>query len=278
MAYKVFQNGYQLPASDLNNYLMNQTVMVFADSTARSTAITSPVEGMLTYLESTNSYEGWNGSAWTDINDNTGAIAKSLLTTTGDLIVASGASTPARLGIGTSGQVLQSNGTTASWQTLSSSGGMSLISTTTLSGTSTTISSIPSGYKSLYICLESVAASAYSTGFLLPNNEASATATKGFYGSSWVNNNSGSLFSNTSNVATEIVPTSGYDFQLSYFIDNYTSTKTKPIEFYGGTGAYGDKVWGAGYSYSSSAITSLVVKLNGSATFVAGTVKVYGVN
>ncbi len=64
MAYKTFANGFPLPASDLNNFLMNQSVIVFADSAARTTAIPSPVEGMLTYLEDTSAYESWNGSAF----------------------------------------------------------------------------------------------------------------------------------------------------------------------------------------------------------------------
>ncbi len=61
MAYKTFANGFPLPASDLNNFLMNQSVIVFADSAARTTAIPSPVQGMLTYLEDTSAYESWNG-------------------------------------------------------------------------------------------------------------------------------------------------------------------------------------------------------------------------
>ena len=64
MAYKVFANGYPLQASELNNYLMNQSVIVFASSTARSTALTTPTEGMVTYLEDTNALEMYNGSAW----------------------------------------------------------------------------------------------------------------------------------------------------------------------------------------------------------------------
>lgn len=64
MAYKVFTNGATLPASDLNTYLMNQSVMVFADSSARATALTSPTEGMLTWLESVNRFEKYDGSAW----------------------------------------------------------------------------------------------------------------------------------------------------------------------------------------------------------------------
>lgn len=120
MAYKVFTNGSPLPASDLNTYLMNQSVMVFANSTARSAALTSPTEGMTTYLEDTNKVEVWTGAAWTDINDNTAAIPKSVVTTTGDLIVANGNASVTRLGIGSNGESLLSNGTTAVWGTPSS--------------------------------------------------------------------------------------------------------------------------------------------------------------
>ena len=69
MAYKVFSNGSVLNASDLNDYLMNQSVMVFSSSTARSSAITSPVEGMMTYLEDTNRFQFYNGTAWQDLSD-----------------------------------------------------------------------------------------------------------------------------------------------------------------------------------------------------------------
>ena len=48
--------------------------------------------------------------------------AISPITTTGDLILGTGANTAGRLGIGTSGQVLASNGTTAVWQNSSGSG------------------------------------------------------------------------------------------------------------------------------------------------------------
>jgi hypothetical protein len=48
----------------MNEYLMNQSVITFSNSTARGSAITTPVEGMITYLEDTQTYESWNGSAW----------------------------------------------------------------------------------------------------------------------------------------------------------------------------------------------------------------------
>ena len=109
MAYKTFANGFPLPASDLNNFLMNQSVIVFADSAARETAIPSPVEGMLTYLQDTNAYESWNGSAYVALvedPDLTALIPKSTVTTAQDLIVADGASSVTRLGVGTNDQVL----------------------------------------------------------------------------------------------------------------------------------------------------------------------------
>jgi hypothetical protein len=65
VAYKVFSNGSVLNASEINDNLMNQSVMVFSNSTARSAALPSPLEGMLTWLEDVNRYEYRNGAgAW----------------------------------------------------------------------------------------------------------------------------------------------------------------------------------------------------------------------
>jgi len=67
MARKTFLNGYPLPASDINTYLMDQSVMTFASATARTSAIATPNEGMLTWLEDVNKYQYYNGSAWADL-------------------------------------------------------------------------------------------------------------------------------------------------------------------------------------------------------------------
>jgi len=67
MPRKNFLNGYPLPASDINTYLMDQSVMTFASSTARTSAIATPTEGMLTYLEDTNVFQYYTGSAWADL-------------------------------------------------------------------------------------------------------------------------------------------------------------------------------------------------------------------
>lgn len=64
-----------------------------------------------------------------------GAIAKTLTTTTGDIIYASSANTPARLGIGSTNQVLTVSGGVPAWATVSS-GGLVLIGTTSFSAAS----------------------------------------------------------------------------------------------------------------------------------------------
>jgi hypothetical protein len=72
-------------------------------------------------------------------------------TTLGDIEYRSStANTNTRLGIGSTGQVLTVAGGVPSWAT-ASAGGMTLISTTTLSGASVSISSIPAIYQHLQL-------------------------------------------------------------------------------------------------------------------------------
>jgi hypothetical protein len=103
--FKTFTSGDVLTAADVNGYLM-QGVGVFADATERDAEITSPEEGQFAYLKDTNVTTYYTGSAWANL-DTTGMTNP--MTTTGDTIYSSSGSTPARLGIGTAGQVLQVN-------------------------------------------------------------------------------------------------------------------------------------------------------------------------
>jgi len=150
MAYKTFANGFPLPASDLNNFLMNQSVIVFADAAARTTAIPSPVQGMLTYLVDTSAYESWNGSAFVSISnpgditavtagtgltgggttgdvtlnvDTAQFITSDTVTTSQDLIVADGASSVTRLGVGANDQVLSVVAGAVAWADAGGGGG-----------------------------------------------------------------------------------------------------------------------------------------------------------
>ena len=62
--FKTFIAGAVLGATDLNTYLMQQSTMVFASGTARSSAITSPSEGMVSYITDVDQIQTYNGSAW----------------------------------------------------------------------------------------------------------------------------------------------------------------------------------------------------------------------
>jgi hypothetical protein len=56
-----------LTASDVNNYLMEQTVMSFASTGARDVSVTAPEDGMVAYIRSNDSSEGlytYNGTSW----------------------------------------------------------------------------------------------------------------------------------------------------------------------------------------------------------------------
>lgn len=63
---RVFAAGEVLTASNVMNYLQDQAVMVFASSTARTTAISTPSEGMISYLQDTNFFEVYDAtsSSW----------------------------------------------------------------------------------------------------------------------------------------------------------------------------------------------------------------------
>jgi hypothetical protein len=128
--YKLFNTGDVLTAAQVNTYLQEQAVMRFANSTARTSALSGVLaEGMVSYLDDTNAVEVYNGSAWVSIGssgDITGVtagtgisgggtsgdvtITNSMATAIdakGDLIVGTGADTFARLAVGgTNGHVL----------------------------------------------------------------------------------------------------------------------------------------------------------------------------
>jgi hypothetical protein len=116
-----------------------QGVLVFASAAARDAAITSPQEGQFAYLKDTNVTTYYTGSAWANL-DTTGMTNP--MTTTGDTIYSSSGSTPARLGIGSTGQVLTVAGGIPSWAT--PAGGAKVVQivtaeTTTETGNSTNV-------------------------------------------------------------------------------------------------------------------------------------------
>jgi len=67
--YRLYNTGDVLTAAQVNQYLQEQTVMVFADSATRTTALSGVLaEGMISYLQDTNAVEVYNGSAWVGVS------------------------------------------------------------------------------------------------------------------------------------------------------------------------------------------------------------------
>jgi hypothetical protein len=163
--YKLFATGDVLTAAQVNTYLNEQTVMVFADSAARTSALSGVLaEGMMSYLQDTNAVEVYNGTAWVGVGNvgditevqagvgisiasGTGPIpvitnsSTDLITTAGDILYGTAADTVARLGIGTAGQVLKVNsGATApEWGAAAAGGGKVLQVVSGVTTTSTAI-------------------------------------------------------------------------------------------------------------------------------------------
>jgi hypothetical protein len=127
--YKLFNTGDVLTAAQVNTYLQEQVVMVFANAAARTTALASVLsEGMVSYLKDTNATEVYDGFSWvsiansgdiTAVNAGTGisgggtsgsvTITNSMATAIdakGDLIAGTGADAFDRLAVGSNGDTL----------------------------------------------------------------------------------------------------------------------------------------------------------------------------
>ena len=131
--YIEFATGDVLTAAAANGYLASQVVMVFADASARTAAIASPQEGMISYLKDTNATQYYSGSAWVSVG------GSSPLTTKGDLYTYS--TTDARLGVGTNGQVLTADSTAATGIKWATAAGGSITSGNNFVATSQTTTS-----------------------------------------------------------------------------------------------------------------------------------------
>jgi hypothetical protein len=210
-------------------------------------------------------------------------IPDSLLTTKGDIIAATGASTPARLGIGTNGQVLKANSSASTGLEWGEAGGgsMTLLSTTSLTtGSTYSLTSISQDYVDLRLVIKGYTGTNNFDDLTIRVN--SDTGTSYQYqnigvmdeGSFSASTTAIRLLNNSKNNSTD----SARGF-VTIQIPNYTFTgykqfDIKTLNYYEGDGP--SKFWLAGFWTGNAAITSIQIN-SPDGNFTAGTAYLYGV-
>jgi hypothetical protein len=77
---KVFIAGEVLSAANVQGYLQDQVVQVYAGTAARSSALgTSVSEGMVSYLADSNAIQYYDGSEWVAVGGGGSALDTFLL-------------------------------------------------------------------------------------------------------------------------------------------------------------------------------------------------------
>jgi len=210
------------------------------------------------------------------------AIAKTIVDAKGDIIAATAADTVSRLAVGANGTVLTAasgESTGLEWA-LPASGGMTLISTTTLSGASVTLSSIPATYNNLEIIIQNFKPASNGQSMQMRFN-ADTGVDRHYNKDDWAQA-SGASFSGTSvRVFAGQDSTTATGIAL-VTIPNYANTITRKMSF---TNSFTNPAsaatqiglfYNAGLYNQTSAISSLVF-FPTSGNFTSGTILLYGV-
>jgi hypothetical protein len=260
-----------------------QGVLVFASAAARDAAITSPEEGQFAYLKDTNVTTYYTGSAWANL-DTTGMTNP--MTTTGDTIYSSSGSTPARLGIGSTGQVLTVAGGVPSWAAApSAQKSFTLLSTTTTNtGSSFTISSL-SGYDEIRVVLQNVRTN--DTGNNAIRLQMNADTTAANYRQSAFGYTPSTSFAGTT-LTSVTISEAGFklcnhgtsaSMDLNGFMNIAGANKSgaKLMTQATGVNENGNAlgIVGGGF-YSGTSVISSIVLITAGGSFTSGTMYVYG--
>ena len=198
-------------------------------------------------------------------------IQETKLTTTGDTLYASAANTAARLGIGSTGQVLTVASGLPSWAT-PSSGSYTLLTSGTLSGASVSLTSISQSYQDLQLIMTNVVPATSGEGIVL---EINAGGNNYFYATV----NANGTWTTTNN--TNILATSGQGTSQQYMtmnISNYTSTAASAFSTWGWTNDTSQlKRNYIGMIRATAAITSIQMKVQDATNYTSGNYYLYGI-
>jgi hypothetical protein len=209
------------------------------------------------------------------------AINKTIVDAKGDIIAATAADTVARLAVGTNDQVLTADSTAATglkWAS-AAAGGMTSIATGSLSGASTSITSIAGTYKNLQLIISAPAATSNFNLRIQFN-----TDTGGNYRHSLFSNLATSITNQAGGTSALITPdtllSNGAVYGFALVVDDYASSSHwKHFVFNGNANTNTPTPFvtmGVGGWASTSAITSIQI-LTSAGTFNGGTYTLYGV-
>jgi hypothetical protein len=215
------------------------------------------------------------------------------MTTTGDTIYSSSGSTPARLGIGSTGNVLTVAGGVPTWAAPASGGGMTLISETTASANSSITYSSLGSYKQLLLIWSQLTYSANGViGLRFNNDSGNKYTTQTIMGngaSVTVDHRNGGYVDAGWSIFGQSVTSTTIENRSNGFIyiDNYTST-TK-YKTYQGRGNWRDNQYSGTISVDfvgsfadTTAITSLdIYQHTSTPTFTnqtGGSFRLYGLS
>lgn len=235
--------------------------------------------------------DGVTSAIQTQLNSKIGqatAINPTLIDAKGDLIVGSAADTVARLAVGTNDHVLTADSSATNgvkWAALPAGGSMTLLSTTTLSGASTSISITPTGYTYIHVLIKNAYGSVNDTNATFRLNSDSGSN----YTYHSIRYDGGTLLgtsalNSTSNANLMVnLPTSNTtgranNCRITIYTPNATDDFYIEYESIGGANAQSNPGGGSNRAiYNASAALSNLTILVSSGTFGGGTVEVYGV-
>jgi hypothetical protein len=284
--FNVFGQAVDTSLAQLKGGTTGQVLSKTSATDMAFTWITNDVGDITAVTAGTGISGGGTSGAVTVTNSMATAI-----TTAGDVIQGTGSGTFARLGIGTVGQVLTVNsGATALEYTTPTSGGLTLLSTTTFSNTLTnfTVSSISTAYKHLLIVGSGLQTNIASSGPIQLQFNADTGAN---YTNLGIRNNGGTIQSDgtigdtslqTGITFGQTADTAARFGSFAMYVFNYSSTSlyktTNNQAVCGPGGAFASNTYGGNWQNNTTAITSIKFTNATAANFKAGTIQIYGVS
>lgn len=263
------------------------TKVTYADGDVFSAGDINDTNGTLNYIDPTSATDKQvltrdNASGgkvkWGDSPANT-------LTTTGDLYYASAANTPARLGIGSTNQVLTVAGGVPTWAAGASTF-TKIGSTVSFSGVASQAfdNVFSSTYASYWINIETIGAVTGSNALQLQLRYAGPTTqTTGYYSNSFAMQYTGSNVSTQVNNGAQVTMAAAIGGLTSYnggnfYVYNAKGSSADPYitGMYVNSSNAGGNIFNGGTSGTARVYTGFLLK--SSSTNITGTVSVYGVS